>query len=257
MNGHDDPRDDVALYALGVLPSAEAALVRARIEGDPALRREYATLRSAADAVALIAEEPVDSARSARMRERLLAHVRSEATPIAAARRSKPIASSWLWASSLAAAVALVFTALTVAQDVNLRGSLAQEQRRSADLRAQLGASQRLAARDRQTLADLLAPDARRFAIADGAVVVHEGRIVFALHSLPAPPRGHVYQAWYAPPGATTMQPSITFAPNAEGVAVVRLPVDGRRVGVVAVSVEPDGGSRAPTTAPTFIRPLS
>ena len=53
------------------------------------------------------------------------------------------------------------------------------------------------------------------------------------------------------------MQPSLTFTPNADGVAVVQLPVDADKVGVVAVSVEPDGGSKAPTTTPTFIRPLS
>jgi anti-sigma-K factor RskA len=53
------------------------------------------------------------------------------------------------------------------------------------------------------------------------------------------------------------MAPSVTFTPNSDGVAIVALPVDATRVGTVAVSVEPDGGSKAPTTTPTFVRPLS
>jgi hypothetical protein len=35
------------------------------------------------------------------------------------------------------------------------------------------------------------------------------------------------------------------------------LPVDASKVGAVALSVEPDGGSKAPTSSPTFVRPLS
>ena len=255
MIDRDEMLDQVALYALGVLTPAESDVVRAYIASSPEAQREYAALRTAADAVGLIAEEPVDSARSARMRERLLAQVHADLAP--APLRRSAVAPAWTWASGLAAAVALVFATVTVVQDVALRGQLAQAQRRADDLRGQLAVSQRTSARDRQTLSDLLAPDAQRFTVAQGTVVRHETRIVMALEKLPQLPRGRVYQAWTAAPGSTVMQPSVTFTPNTEGVAVVALPVDARRVGVVAVSVEPEGGSRALTTTPTFIRPLS
>jgi anti-sigma-K factor RskA len=47
------------------------------------------------------------------------------------------------------------------------------------------------------------------------------------------------------------------LAPLASGVAIVELPVDATGLAAVAVSVEPAGGSRAPTTTPKFIRKLS
>ena len=74
---------------------------------------------------------------------------------------------------------------------------------------------------------------------------------------LPPLPKGKVYQAWTLPKGAKAVQPSLTFSPNADGVAVVALPVDASKVGAVAVSVEPEGGSKTPTTTPTFVRPIS
>jgi anti-sigma-K factor RskA len=77
------------------------------------------------------------------------------------------------------------------------------------------------------------------------------------LAKLPPLPRGKVYQAWTLPKGAKAVQPSLTFSPNADGVAVVALPVDASKVGAVAVSVEPEGGSKTPTTTPTFVRPIS
>ncbi|HZX68637.1 MAG TPA: hypothetical protein VFE70_07115, partial [Candidatus Elarobacter sp.] len=71
--------ESVALYALGVLPREEAALVAAFIANDDEARREYNDLRAAAIALAHTADEPVDSARSARLKERLMAKVRADA----------------------------------------------------------------------------------------------------------------------------------------------------------------------------------
>ena len=135
----DPMMESVALYALGVLPREEAALVAAFIANDDEARREYLDLRAAADALALSAEEPVDSTRSARMKERLLARVRSDAAAGTAAfqRRAAVTYPAWLWGTGLAAAAAVVFSVITVAQDVNLRGQLAQAQNNNASLRAQ------------------------------------------------------------------------------------------------------------------------
>jgi hypothetical protein len=252
--------ENVALYALGVLPREDVALVAAFIANDDAARREYLDLRAAADAMAHVAEEPVDSARSARMRERLMARVRADA----ATAQSRPVRQrggivypAWLWGTGLAAAAAIVFSLVSVVQDVNLRGELAATQRRAATLQAQLAHNERDVARERQILTDLVAPDAKRYDVAQGNVVVRGNRVYFALSKLPPPPKGHVYQAWTLPKGATQMAPSVTFTPNADGVAVIALPVDAGRLGTVALSVEPEGGSKAPTTKPTFVRPLS
>lgn len=250
--------ETVALYALGVLPREEAALVAAFIANDDEARREYIGLRAAADALAQAAEEPVDSARSSRMKERLMSRVRSDAAAGTVVPRRIPAAyPAWMWGTGLAAAAAIVFSLVTVVQDVNLRGDLAATQRRNTTLQQQLAQSGRVAAQDRRTLTDLLAPDAKRYEVAAGTVVVRRDRIYFAFSKLPAPAKGRVYQAWTAPKGSAAMAPSVTFTPNADGVAVVELPVDATRVGTVAVSVEPEGGSKAPTTTPTFVRPLT
>jgi anti-sigma-K factor RskA len=258
----------VALYALGVLPrdgaTADCATqVEAFMARDPEARREYDELRAAADTIALTAAEPVDSARSARMRERLMARVRADAgaavTPLRA--RRPPAYPAWMWGSALVAAAAVLISVITVSQDIVLRGNLAAAQRRTATQQTQVAALQaRLLQRERlatQELTDLLSPDAKRYDVAEGTVVVHGGRLYVVLSKMPSPPRGRVYQAWTAAKGSSAMAPSVTFMPNAEGLAVVELPVDAAKVGTVAVSVEPEGGSKAPTSTPTFVRPLS
>jgi hypothetical protein len=250
--------ESVALYALGVLPRAEAAFVVSFIANDDEARREYEDLRAAADAIAHSAQEPVDSARSARMKERLLARVRSDAAAgTVVARRSSAAYPAWLWGTGLAAAAAIVFSLVTVVSDIGVRGDLATAQRRTATLQQQLAQNERTAARDRQALADLIAPDAKRYQVANGSVILRRDRLYVALSNLAPPPKGHVYQTWTAPKGSTTMIPGRTFLPNPGGVTVVPLPVDASRVGVVAVSVEPEGGSKAPTSTPTFVRPLT
>lgn len=259
---HDAMLENVALYALGVLPRQDVALVAAFIANDAEARHEYDDLRGAADTLAHVAEEPVDSARSSRMRERLMSHVRADAaatTPTTAARRrAAAVYPAWLWGTGLAAAAAIVFSFVTVVQDVGLRGDLATAQRHTSTLQGQLAEAQRIGTHDRQALTDLVSPGAKRYAVAGGAVVVLGDRVYFTLTKLPPLPKGRVYQAWTLPKGATAVVPSVTFSPNADGVAVVALPVvDAGRIGAVAMSVEPEGGSKAPTTKPTFIRPLS
>jgi anti-sigma-K factor RskA len=252
----DEMMESVALYALGVLPREEAALVAAFIANDLEARREYLDLRAAADSLAYSADEPVDSATSSRMKERLLARVRSDVARVSP-RRTGVAYPAWLWGTGLAAAAAIVFAVVTVAQDLTLRSDLATAQRRITTLQGRLAQNERSTARDRQTLADLLAPDAKRYDVADGSVIVRGDRLYFALSKLPPLPKGHVYQAWTAQKGSTKMAPGPTFVPNPASVTVVPVPVDARGVGAVAVSVEPDGGSRAPTTTPTFIKPLT
>jgi hypothetical protein len=250
--------ESVALYALGVLPREDAALVAAFLANDDEARREYLELRAAAESLAYTADEPVDSERSRRMKDRLMARVRADLDgSTIARRRTAPAYPAWMWGTGLAAAAAIVFSVITVAQDLTLRGNLAAAQRRITSLQTRIAQSDRVAAQDRRTLTDLLAPDARRYEVAAGTIVVRRERIYFAFSKLPSLPKGHVYQAWTAPKGSSTVAPSVTFTPNADGVAVVALPVDATRVGAVAMSVEPDGGSKAPTTTPTFIRPLT
>jgi anti-sigma-K factor RskA len=245
----------VAAYALGVLPAAEQSHVAALILADPDARREFDELRATANLVGLAAEEPVDSARSARMKERLLAAVRSDAprrTPASATR------SSAVWGTTLAAAAAIVFALVSVIQNFSLRSDLSEAQRRVAALQTTADAEHRVAERDRRMLADLAAGDAKRYAVAYGTVVARGPNVYLALASLPVLPRGKVYEAWTLAPGAASMTASVTFTPSPDGLTLVPIPNDtGKSYAAVAVSVEPEGGSRQPTTKPAFVQPLS
>jgi anti-sigma factor RsiW len=133
--------DLVAAYALGVLPPGEHALVTAYILQNPQARAEFAALRPVSDFIGLAAEEPVDSARSARMKQRLMAVVHAQASsgaPTAAGRGSASQRSSWFVGAGLAAAAAVVFALVSTIQNFSLRSDLANANARAGSLQAQI-----------------------------------------------------------------------------------------------------------------------
>lgn len=67
---------------------------------------------------------------------------------------------------------------------------------------------------------------------------------------LPDLPGGRVYELWYLPSGGSQMQPGAIFLPD--GGNIVAPVTVGQDFSALAVSVEPPGGSRQPTTAPIF-----
>lgn len=247
--------DLVAAYALGTLPASESSLVAAFILSDTEARREYDDARATANMIGLSAEEPVDSSRAARMKERLMAAVRDDASPRRAP--ASAVRSSAMWGTTLAAAAAVVFALVSVIQNFGLRSDLHEAQQRVATLQTRIAADRRTVARDRGMLTDLTASDAKRYTVAYGTVVTRGSHVYLALATLPPLPRGKVYQAWTLAHGAKTMAPSVTFTPSETGITLVPIPEDAGSLAVVAVSVEPEGGSRQPTTKPAFVQPLS
>lgn len=245
----------VAAYALGVLPERDHALVTAFILSDPDARREYDDLRGAANLIGLVAEEPVDTRRSAWMKERLMATVRGSVD----VPRTRPVSArrGTVWAASLAAAAAFVFGLISVIQNLGLRSDLADAQQHGATLQAESTAERQTLARDETMLADLSAANAKRYPVTYGTVVTRGSHIYLALSQLPELPRGRVYQAWTLARGSKTMTPRNTFTPSANGVTLVPLPDDATHLVAVGLSVEPEGGSRAPTTKPAFVQPLT
>ncbi|MGB8964655.1 MAG: anti-sigma factor, partial [Candidatus Cybelea sp.] len=117
-------------------------------------------------------------------------------------------------------------------------------------LSGRVGRDRALIAQQDQTIADLTAPDATHHQFTGGDVLTRGSHLYIAVHGLPVPPPGKVYQAWTLAKGAKTVAPSVTFAPESQGVTVVRLPEAATTLAAVAVSVEPVGGSKQPTTKP-------
>jgi anti-sigma-K factor RskA len=247
--------DLVAVYALGALPPSEAGLVAALILSDPEARREYDELRATANLVGLSAEEPVDTARAARMKEQLMDTVRKDAAPLRA-----PVSAtrtSAMWGTALAAAAAVVFALVSVIQNFGLRSDLHEAQTHILALQRGIDADRRTVQRDRRMLTDLTAGDAKRYNVPYGTVVTRGTHVYLALGSLPPLPPGKVYQAWTLARGAKTVAPSVTFTPSQNGLTLVPIPDNAGNLAAVALSVEPQGGSRQPTTKPAFVQPLS
>lgn len=233
MTSHDELLDNVAAYALGVLPATEAAAVEAHLQTCEQCRAEYDYLRPAVTAVAYSAEacaEPGSGviAASPLLKARIMRQVRSEA---ASARRGGVRIAPAYWVAAACLAIAIFAGLAALSLDRQLRGEIAQSAIQS------------------QTIADLSSPASHRFRFARGEVITHGDRLYLTMHDLAPPPSGRVYQAWTLAKGAKRVAPSVTFAPVA-GVAVVRLPESAANLAAVAVSVEPAGGSLQPTTKP-------
>lgn len=256
--------DDVAVYAVGALPPEEAQRVRAHLETCAQCREEYEQLRPAVEAVAKSAESCPDLERGAvvaspLLKARIMQQVRREASAaparsnVAEMRAVRPI----VWPAYAVAAACLAIALITGIFNISLNDQVHQK---SADL-ALIQSHSRQLTRDlvleRTALADLVAPDSQRFDVTHGQVVRRGKRLYLAMDELPPPPKGKVYQAWTLRAGGTKMSPSVTFVPDAGGVAVVAVPVDASSLAAVAVSVEPDGGSKQPTSAPTFVLKFS
>lgn len=75
-------------------------------------------------------------------------------------------------------------------------------------------------------------------------------------HGMHALPAGKVYQAWYIRPGAAPTAAPV-FVPNSSGDASVELPVGAEKGLTIAVTVEPAGGSKAPTTKPFLVASIN
>jgi len=218
MNEHDRFLDDLALLALDAMPAPEAVHVRAHMQSCRACTEEYLRLKAVVDVLALGAAEP-GAIPSPALRRRVLT--------IASPGRPASITFAPYIAAAAALALALLFGAL-----------FAKTNTRVGEQNAIIG--------------DVTAPSAQIYRVQTGEVIRNGDRIYLALHGLPAPPAGKVFQAWTLENGSKRVSPTVTFAAR-NGTALIRLPVHGATVGAVAVSIEPAGGSLQPTSKPLYV----
>lgn len=276
---HDEALlDSIAVFALGTLPETQARPVALHIATCDACRREYASFREAADAVGFAAElapNELSELSATRLKTRVMRAVRADVAAVStsaaheptpgrngARAERKPPRTPWLaYGAALAAAIV---AAVSLADDATQRAANgdrgAQVARLQSDLATQTARAGSAASRARELdarLAQIVAPGSKHFPIAGGEVIASGGHIVMVMRALPALPKGKVYQAWTLANGAKTVAPSVTFTANTGGVTLVELPESATRLAAVAVSIEPVGGSKAPTSKPNFVRVLS
>ena len=215
---HDDLLDLVAVYALGAVSAEEARAVTAHLAVCAECRAEYERLKLPADAVALSVDDRLDAVNCAPMKARLMSAIDAQER---APRSTRPMA----FVTALALAAAIVFGIFSF-----------NAERKIEELQLQ---------------------GARVYRVAEGEIYKTPQRVYIIMRTLPALPAGRVYQAWTLAPGAKTVAPSLTFLPDAQGFVVVSLPESATNVSAVAISVEPRGGSSAPTTKPLFVQRLT
>lgn len=262
MSAHEAMLDDVAVYALGSLAPDEAKRVREHLATCEECREEYAQLQPAAGALAYSAEACPDQERGAvvaspMLKARVMQQIRRDVaetkTNVAEMRAVRPI----VWPAYAVAAACLAIALITGIMNISQSDQMHQTRTEIAQMESQNHRLLQQLAQQRVALADLVSPDSQRYGVDHGQVIRHGKRLYLAMEALPAPPKGKVYQAWTLRSGATRMSPSVTFVPNASGVALVPIPADASVVAAVAVSIEPDGGSKQPTSAPTFVLKFS
>jgi len=247
MSSHAPIPDDVAAlisaHALGALEPDQAELAEEHIAASDACRRAYEDALETAAALALAV---ADSEPPVELRDRILAAVRAERSPAAkpvarpAPRRRLRLAGLLTPSTGFAAigvAAAVVFALIAVSQHDSASS-----------------------ARDREDalVSILSAPDARVVPLRSSAGGAPAGRVVVArgraalVSSLRPPPAGRTYQAWGLRSGGKSPVPLPTFSRTG---AVLILDDVGKYDGV-AVTVEPSGGSKQPTSAPFVVARL-
>ena len=248
MTTHDDLLDLVAVYALGSLPRAEAASVREHLKTCADCRQEYNAMRPAVNALATSAEAPASDL----LKARIMKTVRAESNRTTE-RRPRAI----VWPAYIVAAASIAIALWAEGSNILIKQEMRQSADQVAQLSTQIKSANSTVAAQKMMVADLMNRDSKRFEVADGEVVMHGDRIYIAMHGMPMPPKGRVYQAWMLHNGAKEMTPGATFMPDRSGVAVVSLPPHASSFAAVAVSIEPEGGSKAPTSKPEFVVKLT
>lgn len=213
----DDLHELSALYALDVLDAPERARFEAHLAGCARCSDELESLRSAATSLAFLED---GAPPPPELRERILSAARDEGQNVVLLRPRRS------WAVSAAAAVAVAASAAAVGFGIwaaTLHHSLATERAATRVLR------------------DPLARHIPLQGARGELVVAPSGEAVLNV-GLPKPPHGNTYEAWVADP---EVRPAGTF----DG-GTTALKVHVRRGAQVMVTLEPSGGTSAPSRKP-------
>ena len=233
----EDLKDMYELYALGVAEGEEQDEIGAHLA-----RGCEACLRGVNGARALnslLLSSVEDAKPPARLKRRILAS-------IGAKRRS------WTWASVLAAACMLAIAVWLGTQE-------RERARQLADARHQL--LEITADRDRMAacLRLLDQPDTIRVGFGKGQPAPPQGNVfvngqsgvLLIASNLPKLSKGRMFEMWLIPKQGVP-HPAGMFEPNASGTGfnLMSGPVDVSSLGAIAVTIEPESGSPAPTSTP-------
>ena len=267
MTEHANFSEDLALYALGVLPQNDPARrpLESHLESCSQCRVELAELRSAVALLALsldMAPPPAD------VRRRLLVSIAEsrdeKRTATTADQKPKYLMSRpwWTFAPVFGTIVLAIFAVMLWRDNGDMRWQL-------ETVRAELQRAQAMGARDKndealseakKVLGLLTSTEAQRIEVVatgtkpqpHGKAIYNprQGTLIFVAGNMAPLPSRNVYELWLLPQAGSAPIAVGVFRPDAQGNATLMLPP--MAVGIAAknfaVTVEPEGGSPAPTT---------
>jgi anti-sigma-K factor RskA len=223
--------EDIALHAINALEPHHAAELERAVAGNPALQAELSAMQSVlAKLGRSLSQHTPPPALEARVLQRL--KVQND-TPRPTRPRTTTRRANTSWARPTIATVSLMGLALVAFLGVRgnqLEGQLNALRSRNAQQTAILSSASNIKL---ASTSDNATPIGQAFLTGDG-------KIVIAL-KLPTPQAGKTYQAWFIPKGETAPRPLETFSDT----LTTAVPADAA---AIAVSLEPSGGSRTPTT---------
>lgn len=253
-----DMRELAAAWALDAVDEKERAALEELAARDPEFRREVEALR---DVGALMAYAAPQVQAPSALRDRILGDARQVRTIGSAPSARGTVAPSrwlrvapWVAAAACAAFAVFMYDGLSQAREamVALSGELTQ-------VRTELQEKER-------TLTAFMGPEVHVVSLAEAdnkptaRVYWNHTRNVFIVtaFNVPRAPEGKVYQLWAISKALKAPLSMGTFNTDEQGRATVIVPVgtDVNAVDVVdlcAMTLEPAGGSRAPTETPRLV----
>jgi anti-sigma-K factor RskA len=243
MSACEDFHDDFELYALGLLDPSEKEEMEAHLRTGCATCE--AALKDALAINAMVMSMAPDVVPPARLKRRVLAGVGVQRM-------------SWSWLSALAAACMLMVALWLSVQERSRASELALARRTLIDVSSQ---------RDRlmQALSFLDDPTTVPVSFGKGQPIPPHGNVfvhsklgvLLIAANLPPAQAGKTYEMWVIPKGGAPRPAGLFQAQGGTALHILSGPVDVASLGAVAVTLEPEAGSAAPTSTPIIVAPVA
>lgn len=224
-------------FVLGALPDEERREFEEYLAQHPERQAEIEELSTVAGLLALSPEEHEPPPE---LRRRIMDAVEAEAAhPVESRRSWRALIGEFLGSRNLALGAAALLVVGLFSWSMLLRGEVQDLQGRVQSLQNQPQGPQ---------MVELGGAGTEQGARAE-LVTLEGNRAVLVVEDMPPVPEGKTYQIWVIE--GDVPKSSGLFKPKQDSVAaVVEHPVDGGDV--IAVTVEPEGGSPKPTTDPVL-----
>src|SRR3984885_805683 len=243
MSACQDFQDDFELYALGLLEAAEKEGMDAHLRTGCATCE--AALKNALATNAIVMSMAADVVPPARLKRRVLAGVGVH-----------PM--SWSWLAAVAAACMLMVALWFSVQERSRSSELAQARHTLIEVSSQ---------RDRlmQALSFLDDPATVPVSFGKGQPIPPHGNVfvhsklgvLLIAANLPAAQSGKIYEMWVIPKGGAPRPAGLFQSQGGTAMHILSGPLDVGTIGAVAVTLEPESGSSAPTSTPIIVAPVA